>query len=402
MPTISIKARQMPSSPIRRLVPYAEKAAAEGVKVIKLNIGQPDINTPQVAIDAVRRYNDPVYEYSHSAGNASLRQRIARYYQDVGIELSIDNIIVTTGGSEALLMAFDVCTDEGDHVIIPEPYYANYYAFAIQAGVVIDPVRTSIETDFALPHAEEFERLITPKTRAIMICNPGNPTGTLYPREELERLAEIARKNDLYLICDEVYREFCYGEAKHYSVMNISGLEQNAILIDSASKRFSMCGVRIGALVSRNEEVMAAAMKLAQARLSPPLLGQIAVEAAFDVEPDYFHAVHDEYMARRNTLVNGLNSIAGVHSPMPSGAFYTMVRFPVDDCDKFAQWLLEDFRYKGSTVMIAPGSGFYTTDGAGRDQARVAYVLRTEELEEAVEVLREALRVYPGRTIEQP
>ena len=398
MPEISKKAHSMPSSPIRRLVPYADKAAADGVRIIRLNIGQPDIHTPTPAIDAVRAYNEPVYAYSHSAGILSLRKRIVEYYANIGVELTTDEILVTTGGSEALTLAFQVCIDPGERVIIPEPFYANYTAFATQAGVIVDPIHSTIDNDFALPRIEEFERLITPTTRAIVLCNPGNPTGTLYSREELEQLAEIVKRHDLYLICDEVYREFCYDGKEHYSVMKLKGLERNVILIDSASKRYSMCGVRIGALVTRNKDVTEAALKFAQARLSPPLLGQIAVEAAHDIDEDYFNRVHDEYVARRNTLVEGLNSIEGVYSPMPTGAFYTMVRLPIDDCDRFARWLLEEVRVNNTTVMIAPGSGFYNTMGEGRNQARLAYVLCQEDLREAVEILRQALAVYPGRT----
>ena len=399
MPQISTKGRIMPPSPIRKLAPYAEQAKRKGIKVYHLNIGQPDIPTPQIGMDAVRHNDLTVVEYSHSMGIESLRKQLANYYHRCGIEVSPSQIMITNGGSEAISMTMMACLNHYEDVIVPEPFYANYYGFSTVAGVGLKPLKSVIETDFALPPIEELEQNINAATRAIMICNPNNPTGYLHSRAELEKLAEIAIKHDLFLISDEVYREFCYDGHKHYSIMEISGLEKHAVLIDSMSKRFSACGIRIGALVTRNEELMNTVLKFAQARLSPPTFGQILAEAALTSPPDYFNVVHDEYIERRNTLVNGLNQIPGVYSPMPKGAFYTMARLPVDDADKFAQWMLSDFEYKRQTVMVAPGSGFYSTPGLGKNEVRIAYVINKTDIEHALECLAKALEVYPGRTI---
>lgn len=387
----------MPESPIRKLVPYAEKAKAEGKTVFHLNIGQPDIATPQVALDAIKNMDRTVIEYSHSAGFQSYRDNLANYYQRIGINVTADEILVTTGGSEALTFGFMSTCNPDDEVIIPEPFYANYNGFAVAAGLNVVPVTANIENGFALPPVEEFEKKITPKTKAIVICNPGNPTGYLYSREELEKLREIVKKHDLFLFADEVYREFCYDGATPFSVMNLKGIEENVIMVDSVSKRYSMCGARIGALVSKNKEVMASALKFGQARLSPPTVDQIASEAALNTPQSYFDEVVDEYVGRRNLLVEGLNKIPGVFCPKPSGAFYCVAKFPVDDTEKFCQWLLEDFSHDGATVMMAPASGFYSTDGLGKQEARIAYVLNKESLEKAVKCLEEALKVYPGR-----
>lgn len=387
----------MPESPIRKLVPYAEGATAAGKKVFYLNIGQPDIKTPELARQAVENSSVEVLAYSHSAGFESFRKGLLKYYQSKNINLDLRDIIVTTGGSEALLFAFGSIMDDGDEVIIPEPFYANYNGFAIASGVNVVPVVSSIQNGFALPAIEEFEKLITPKTKAILICNPGNPTGYLYSREELEKLKNIVLKYDLFLIADEVYREFTYDGATHHSVMEMEGLEQNAIMIDSVSKRYSMCGARIGMLVCRNVDVMAAAMKFAQARLSPPTYAQIASEAALQTPDSYFHEVNDEYKERRNLLVDGLNSIPGVFCPKPKGAFYCVAEFPVNDTDHFARWLLEHFDFNGETLMIAPASGFYANTKLGKRQARLAYVLNKESLKRCIEIIREALKVYPGR-----
>ena len=398
MPKISEKGMAMPASPIRKLVPFAEAAKKRGVKVYHLNIGQPDIATPQVALDAVKNYNAKVIEYSHSAGNESYRKGLVEYYKSIGIELDYNSeIVVTTGGSEGITMAFMACLNPGEEVIIPEPFYTNYNAFALQAGVVIKPITTSIETGFALPTIEEFEKLITPKTRGIMICNPNNPTGYLYSEEELEQLRQIVKKHDLFLFSDEVYREFCYGGRKHHSAMHLKGIEQNVILLDSTSKRYSMCGIRVGALISHNKEVMSAALRIAQSRLCPPAYGQVAAEAALQTPKVYFDEVYNEYVGRRDYLVEALNKIDGVLCPDPKGAFYTVVRLPVDDADKFAQWLLEEFNYQNQTVMVAPAEGFYSTPGLGKDEVRIAYVLKIEDLKGAVKCLEEALKVYPGR-----
>ena len=387
----------MPPSPIRKLVPYAEAAKKRGVKVYHLNIGQPDIPTPQIAIDAVKNIGDTIFEYTHSAGLESYRRKLAEYYQSVGIDVTYEDLMATVGGSEALFMAFSVCLNEGEEILCPEPFYANYNGFAIEAGIKIKPIRSTIDTEFALPPIEEFEKHIGPSTRAILICNPNNPTGYVYTREELEKLAEIVKKHDLYLITDEVYREFCYDGVEHFSAMNLRGVEQNVIMCDSVSKRYSMCGVRLGALVTRNKDVFNAAMKMAQARLSPPYMAQVAATAAVDTPQSYFDEVIGEYTARRNCIVELLNKIPGVYCPMPKGAFYATVRLPIDDCDRFAQWLLEDFSYEGQTVMVAPATGFYSTKGLGLDEVRIAYVLKLEDIRAAVKCLEEALKVYPGR-----
>lgn len=389
----------MPASPIRKLVPYAEEAKRKGRKVYHLNIGQPDIPTPQVALDAVKSTDLKVIEYSHSAGIESYRRGLAKYYQGLGIDITHNDMIITTGGSEAITIAFMTCLNPGDEVIIPEPFYANYNGFAVQAGVVVKPIVSRIENDFALPPVEEFEKLITPRTKGIVICNPNNPTGYLYSREELEQLATIVKKHDLYLFSDEVYREFCYDGITHYSAMMLKGLENNVVLMDSVSKRYSMCGVRIGALITRNKEVIAAAMKFAQARLSPPSFGQIAAEAALNTPTEYFKEVYDEYIKRRNFMVEALNKMDGVYCPKPKGAFYTVVRLPIDDSDKFAQWLLEHFEHKNQTVMLAPATGFYSTPGLGKNEVRIAYVLNVDDLRNAMECLEVALKQYPGRTI---
>ncbi|HDP74670.1 MAG TPA: pyridoxal phosphate-dependent aminotransferase [Bacteroidales bacterium] len=399
MPTISEKGLTMPASPIRKLVPYAEEAKRKGRKVYHLNIGQPDIPTPQVALDAVKNTDLKVIEYSHSAGIESYRRGLAKYYQGLGIEITHNDMIITTGGSEAITIAFMTCLNPGDEVIIPEPFYANYNGFAVQAGVVVKPIVSSIENDFALPPIEEFEKLITPKTKGVVICNPNNPTGYLYSKEELQQLATIVKKYDLYLFSDEVYREFCYDGNTHFSAMMLEGLEDNVILMDSVSKRYSMCGVRIGALISRNKEVIATALKFAQARLSPPSLGQIAAEGALSTSPDYFKEVYDEYTKRRDFMVEAISRMEGVYCPKPKGAFYTVVKLPVDDSDKFAQWLLEHFEYNNQTVMLAPATGFYSTPGLGKNEVRIAYVLNVDDLRNAMECLEVALKQYPGRTI---
>jgi aspartate aminotransferase len=397
MPSISDKGKAMPASPIRKLVPYAEEAKRKGVKVYHLNIGQPDIPTPEVALNAIRNINLKVLEYSHSAGNESYRRKLARYYQSIGINIGHSEILVTTGGSEAILFAFMSCINPGDEVITPEPFYANYNGFATSAGIKIVPVTSVIEEDFALPPIAEIENKITPRTRGIIICNPNNPTGYLYSEEELLHLKEVVKKHDLFLFSDEAYREFCYDGAVHFSAMNLEGIENNVILLDSVSKRYSECGVRIGALITRNKEVISTALKFGQARLSPPGLGQIAAEASIDTTADYFREVNDEYTARRNYMVDALNKIPGVYCPKPKGAFYAIVRIPVDDSDRFAQWLLEEFSYKNQTVMVAPASGFYSTPGLGKNEVRIAYVLKIDDLKNAMNILEEALKVYPGR-----
>lgn len=399
MPQISEKGKAMPASPIRKLVPYAEGAKQKGRKVYHLNIGQPDIATPEVALKAIKDNALKVVEYSHSAGNESYRRGLAEYYRSVGIDIDHNQIIITAGGSEAITIGFMSCLNPGDEVIIPEPFYANYNGFATSAGVKVVPVTSSIEDGFALPPMAEMEKLITPKTRGVVICNPNNPTGYLYSKEELEQLAELVKKYDMYLFADEVYREFCYDGHTHFSTMNLKGLENNVVLMDSVSKRYSMCGVRVGALISRNCEVMAAAMKFAQARLCPPSYGQIAAEAALSTPKEYFDEVYDEYIKRRDFMVEALNKMEGVVCPLPKGAFYTVVKLPVDDADKFAQWLLESFEHNNQTVMLAPASGFYATPGLGKDEVRIAYVLKIEDLKNAMETLEAALKQYPGRTI---
>lgn len=399
MPKISDKGMAMPSSPIRKLVPYSDEAKTRGIKVYHLNIGQPDIKTPEVALDAIKNLKETVIAYSHSAGSLSYRKKLAEAYKKNDINVTSDEIIITTGGSEAITIAFMSTLNDGDEVIVPEPFYANYNGFAIQTGVVIKPITSYIENDFALPSIEEFEKLITPKTKGIVICNPNNPTGYLYSKEELLSLAEIVKKHDLYLYSDEVYREFCYDGNTHFSVMNLPGIDQNVILLDSVSKRYSMCGVRIGCIISKNKDVMSTAMKFAQARLCPPSFGQIAAEAAIETAQDYFDEVYAEYIARRDFMVTELNKIPGVYCPNPKGAFYTVVRLPIDDSDKFAQWILEEFEYQKQTVMVAPATGFYNTPGLGKNEVRIAYVLKIEDLRNAIETLKHALEVYPGRTL---
>ncbi len=388
----------MPASPIRKLVPYAEEAKRKGIKVYHLNIGQPDIPTPEVALNAIRNINLKVIEYSHSAGNESYRRKLATYYQKIGINIDHTEMLITTGGSEAILFALMSCINPGEEVITPEPFYANYNGFATTAGVKIVPVTSYIKNDFALPSINEIERKITPKTKGIIVCNPNNPTGYLYSKKELLHLREIVKEHDLFLFSDEAYREFCYDGAEHFSGMNLGGIEENVVMLDSVSKRYSECGIRIGALVSKNKEVISTALKFAQARLSPPGLGQIVGEASIDTPPEYFEGVNKEYTARRNFMVEALNKIEGVYCPKPKGAFYTVVKLPVDNTDKFAQWLLEEFEYKKQTVMVAPASGFYSTPGYGTNEVRIAYVLKIEDLREAVNVLEEALKVYPGKT----
>ncbi len=397
MPGLSDKAQNMPSSPIRKLVPYAETAKSKGKHVIHLNIGQPDISTPKSALEAVKNNNLKVLEYSHSAGFESYRKGLSEYYKKFGITINHEQLLVTTGGSEALSFTFSTCCDPGDEIIIPEPFYANYNAFAVSAGVKIIPVTSSIDNGFALPPIEDFEKRITSNTKAIMICNPANPTGYLYTQEEIEKLSELVKKYDLFLFADEVYREFCYEDTQPFSVMQLQGLEDNVVLVDSVSKRYSMCGARIGAMITKNQEVLDAAMKFAQARLSPPTFAQIAAEAALSTPDDYFQQVTKEYIARRDTMVDGLNEIDGVRCPKPKGAFYCVAEFPVDDTEQFCKWLLEDFEHKGNTVMMAPLSGFYATPGLGQKEARIAYVLEHNQLIMALECLEKALQEYPGR-----
>ncbi len=389
----------MPESPIRKLVPFAEAAKQEGKKVYHLNIGQPDIKTPIVALKAIHNFSDDVVAYSHSAGFESYRRSLALYYQNLGVDLDYNDLMVTTGGSEALLFGLNSCLDAGDEIIIPEPFYANYNGFSVSSGVKVKPISTSINNGFALPKMEEFERLITQKTKAILICNPGNPTGYLYSKKELEILRDIVVKHDLFIFADEVYREFTYDGKQHHSVLNIKGLEQNAIVIDSTSKRYSMCGIRVGCIVSKNKEVINTALKFAQARLSPPTFGQVAAEAALSTSQSYFEEVSAEYVGRRDVLIDGLNKIDGVFCPKPKGAFYAIAQLPIDDADKFAQWLLEDFELDGETIMVAPAAGFYATPNTGLDQIRIAYVLNKESLRSAINILAAALKVYPGRTI---
>lgn len=398
MPDISGRGLQMPPSPIRKLVPFAEEAKRKGRKVYHLNIGQPDIPTPDIAIRAIRNINLKVIEYSHSAGIESYRLKLAGYYQRIGIDVDYTNIMVTTGGSEALLISLMATLDPGDEVIVPEPFYANYNGFSIAAGVKVNPISSSIETGFALPPVSEFEKVITPRTKGIIICNPNNPTGYLYSKDELEQLRNLIKKHNLFLFSDEVYREFVYDGKTHTSAMNLKGIEDHVIMLDSTSKRYSMCGIRIGCIVSRNKNVLDTALKFGQARLSPPTLGQIAAEAAIDTPPSYFTEVYNEYIARRNYMVNALNRMEGVICPMPGGAFYAVAQLPVDDADEFARWLLSDFEFKNQTVMLAPASGFYNTPGLGKNEVRIAYVLKIDDLKNAMECLEVALKTYPGRT----
>jgi aspartate aminotransferase len=394
MLSISHRGKIMPESPIRKLVPYAEIARSKGIKIYHLNIGQPDIETPDIILDAVRNSDFKVLEYSHSAGNESYRKKLVDYYRSVNIELSYKDIIVTTGGSEAILFGFMSCLDAGDEVIIPEPFYANYNGFAVAAGVVVKPVTSAIDSSFALPPMEEFEKLITGKTKAIIICNPNNPTGYLYSRQEMEILKTIIQKHNLYLFCDEAYREFCY-EGEHFSAMQLSGAEENVVMMDTISKRYSACGARIGALVTKNKIVIDTVLKFAQARLSPPSFGQIAGEAAVGLPVDYFEKTRAEYKLRRNLIVERLNNIPGVFCPQPGGAFYAMASLPIDDADIFCQWLLESFNYKQSTVMLAPATGFYGTNGLGKKEVRLAYVLNADAINAAMDCLEKALETYP-------
>lgn len=398
MPAISSKGRLMPASPIRKLVPYAEAAKKRGTQVIHLNIGQPDIATPDVALDAIRNLDRQVIEYSHSAGYESYRKGLAAYYAKHGIQVTHEQIIVTNGGSEALLFGMMSCFEPGDELIIPEPYYANYNSFALAAGIKVVPLRTRIEDAFALSEADPFSSLITPRTKGILICNPGNPTGRVYGAEELERLRQVVLKHDLFLFADEVYREFCYDGEEFISAMSLKGLDDHVVLIDSVSKRYSMCGARVGAFITRNQELYDTALKFAQARLSPPTFGQIASEAALRTPQSYFDDVVHEYVQRRDILVDGLNAIEGVTCPKPKGAFYCVAELPIDDSDDFCQWLLESFSHKGRTVMMAPATGFYAQPETGRKQVRLAYVLEQDQLRLAVECLKEALSSYPGRS----
>jgi len=394
MPSISNKGKSMPQSPIRKLVPFAEDAKKRGVKVYHLNIGQPDIKTPEVALNAIKNNRLEILAYSRSEGSEDYRTKIAQYYAKNDITVSAQDIIVTTGGSEALLFTFGSIMDVGDEVIIPEPFYANYNGFSAASGVKVVPVISKIENNFALPAIEAFEKLITPKTKAILICNPGNPTGYLYSVEEIKKLAKLAKKYDLFLIADEVYREFAYDGAKHYSVMEEAGMENHAIIIDSVSKRYSMCGARIGCIVSKNKEVISTAIKFAQARLSPPTYAQIASEAALETPQSYFDDVIEEYVERRNTLIDELQKIEGVRVAKPNGAFYCIAELPIQSADDFAQWLLEDYNLDGETIMVAPAAGFYSTTGVGLNQIRIAYVLNKDSLKKSVTILREALKAY--------
>ena len=397
MPQISERGLEMPESPIRKLAPLAADAKKRGIKVYHLNIGQPDLPTPQVAIDAIKHVDRKILEYSPSQGYRSYREKLVGYYRKYGISVTADDIIVTCGGSEAVLFAFMSCLNPGDEIIVPEPAYANYMAFAISAGAKIRTITTTIEEGFCLPKVEKFEELINPKTRAILICNPNNPTGYLYTRREMNQIRDMVKKHDLYLFSDEVYREYIYTGSPYISACHLEGIEQNVVLIDSVSKRYSECGIRIGVLITKNKEVRKAVMKFCQARLSPPLIGQIAAEASLEAPEEYSRDVYDEYVERRKCLIDGLNRIPGVYSPIPMGAFYTVAKLPVDDSEKFCRWCLEEFSYENETVMMAPASGFYTTPGAGRNQVRIAYVLNKEDLRKALIVLRKALEQYPGR-----
>jgi aspartate aminotransferase len=398
MLTISNRGQQMPSSPIRKLVPYAETAKRKGIHVYHLNIGQPDIETPKMVLDAVRNSDFTVLEYSHSAGNESYRKKLVKYYKSVGIDVNHNQIIVTTGGSEAILFGFMTCLDAGDEVIIPEPFYANYNGFAVEAGVNVVPITSRIETGFALPPIEDFEKVITSKTKAIVICNPNNPTGYSYSEQEMNQLKELILKHNLYLFSDEAYREFTYGE-KQFSAGHLQGVDDNVIIMDTISKRYSACGGRIGAFVTKNKTVLDAAMKFAQARLSPPSFAQIAGEAAIDLPADYFDTTKAEYQSRRDLIVERLNAMEGVFCPNPKGAFYAMAKLPIDDSDDFCQWILENFEYGGATVMLAPATGFYGTRGLGKQEVRLAYVLNKSSINAAMDCLERALKQYPGRTI---
>ena len=396
MPEISVRGHEMPESPIRKLAPLAAAAKKRGTKVYHLNIGQPDLPTPQVALDALKRIDRNILEYSPSQGIQSYREKLVSYYRRYHINVDADDIIITSGGSEAVLFAFMSCLNPGDEIIVPEPAYANYMAFAISAGARIRTIATTIEEGFSLPKVEKFEELINDRTRAIMICNPNNPTGYLYTRREMNQIRDLVKKYDLYLFSDEVYREFIYTGSPYISACHLQGIENNVVLIDSVSKRYSECGIRIGALITKNKEVRQAVMKFCQARLSPPLIGQIAAEASLDEPEEYSREIYDEYVERRKCLIDGLNRIPGVYSPIPMGAFYTVAKLPVDDAEKFCAWCLSDFQYEGETVMMAPAAGFYTTPGAGRDQVRLAYVLKKKDLNRALFILQKALEAYPG------
>ena len=398
MPQISVRGQEMPESPIRKLAPLADDAKKRGVHVYHLNIGQPDLPTPQSAIDAIRNIDRKILEFSPSQGYLSYRKKLVNYYASYNIHLSADDIIITSGGSEAVLFSFLACLNPGDEIIVPEPAYANYMAFAISAGARIRTISTTIEEGFSLPKVEKFEELINEHTRAILICNPNNPTGYLYTRREMNQIRDLVKKYDLYLFSDEVYREFIYTGSPYISACHLEGIENNVVLIDSVSKRYSECGIRIGALITKNPEVRQAGMKFCQARLSPPLIGQIAAEASLDEPEEYSREVYDEYVERRKCLIDGLNRIPGVYSPIPMGAFYTVAKLPVDDAEKFCAWCLTDFQWEGETIMMAPASGFYTTPGAGSNQVRLAYVLKKDDLVRALFVLRKALEAYPGRT----
>ena len=398
MPKISVRGEAMPASPIRKLAPLAYEAKDRGIHVYHLNIGQPDLPTPQVALDAIHNIDRKILEYSPSQGYLSLRKKLVNYYKKYDINVTSDDIIITTGGSEAVLFAFLACLNPGDEIIVPEPAYANYMAFAISAGAVIRTIATTIDEGFSLPKVEKFEELINERTRAILICSPNNPTGYLYTRREMNQIRDLVKKYDLYLFSDEVYREFIYTGSPYISACHLEGIQQNVVLIDSVSKRYSECGIRIGALVTKNEEVRKAVMKFCQARLSPPLIGQIVAEASIDTPEEYLRETYDEYVERRKCLIDGLNRIPGVYSPIPMGAFYTVAKLPVDDSEKFCAWCLSEFNYEGETVMLAPASGFYTTPGSGHNEVRIAYVLNKEDLVRALFVLRKALEVYPGRT----
>ncbi len=399
MPKLSSKGLSMPASPIRKLTPFANTAKAAGKKIFHLNIGQPDIETPVGMLDAVRNIDFKIWAYTASEGTTSYRNKLATYYQKLNYTITADNLIITTGGSEAITIAVNACLNPGDEVIIPEPFYANYNGFACMADVIVKPIHSYIETGFALPEISEFEKLITPKTKAILICNPNNPTGYLYSREELNALKELVLKHDLFLFCDEAYREFCYDGKEFISPMQMEGLDENVIVMDTVSKRYSACGARLGALITKNKEVLSSALRFAQARLSPPGIAQIAGEAAIDTPQSYFDAVIKEYTERRNLLVDALNKMEGVFCTLPSGAFYTVVKLPIDDSDKFCQWMLESFSHENQTVMMAPATGFYSTPGYGKNEVRIAYVLNKTDLAKAMECLDEALKQYPGRTM---
>lgn len=400
MPEISVRGLEMPESPIRKLAPLANAAKSKGIKVYHLNIGQPDLPTPQCGLDALKKIDRKVLEYSPSQGYLSYRTKLVEYYKKFDIEVTPDDIIITAGGSEAVLFAFMSCLNPGDEIIVPEPAYANYMAFAISAGAKIRTIATSIEEGFALPKVEKFEELINEHTRAIMICNPNNPTGYLYTRREMNQIRDLVKKYDLYLFSDEVYREYIYTGSPYISAMHLKGIENNVVLIDSVSKRYSECGIRVGALITKNEEIRKAVMKFCQARLSPPLIGQIVAEASLEAPEEYYREVYDEYVERRKCLIDGLNRIPGVYSPIPMGAFYTVAKLPVDDAEKFCRWCLEKFSYEGETIMMAPAAGFYTTPGAGFNQVRMAYVLKKKDLQRALFILGKALEAYPGRVNE--